>query len=382
MYRIVVLGTRGFPGVQGGVEVHCENLYRRLVKRECHVTVFMRKSYVNAQSHGISGIEVIPLSSPKNKYLEAIVHTYNSVWLARRLKPDIVHIHAIGPSVLTPLVRILGMNVVVTNHGPDYKRKKWPFFAKLFLRFCEAVGTIGANAIITIARNIADDLRKRFNRRAYIIPNGVEIPALADQDTTLKQFGLEKKNYLLAVGRLVPEKGFDVLIEAFNKLCVLKQRSVPMKWKLVIVGSADFEDQYSSSLKRETSGNPNIILTGFLTGDPLRELYSHAGLFVLPSFYEGLPIVLLEAMSYGLSCIASDIPANRNIELAEQRFFPSGDVEALSRTLAQFIDHPLSDEERKKQIRMIAEKYNWETIADQTLEVYKHVLKFHESHGR
>jgi glycosyltransferase involved in cell wall biosynthesis len=142
------------------------------------------------------------------------------------------------------------------------------------------------------------------------------------------------------------------------------------EWKLVIVGRADHEDRYSIELKEKAVKNSDIILTGFLTGEPLRELYSHAGLFVLPSYYEGLPIVLLEAMSYGLSCIASDIPANRNVELSENRFFKAGDNKALALKIKEFIDKHLTEDEIRRQINMIAKKYNWEKIAEKTLDVY------------
>ena len=145
-------------------------------------------------------------------------------------------------------------------------------------------------------------------------------------------------------------------------------------WKLVIVGKADHEDKYSRSLKKKAENNKNIILTGFLTGKPLRELYSHAGLFVLPSYYEGLPIVLLEAMSYGLSCIASDIPANRNVGLDDDRFFKPGDVNAIAAKIEEFINKPFKEEERERQIYMITEQYNWGKIAEDTLKVYKSVI--------
>ncbi len=145
-------------------------------------------------------------------------------------------------------------------------------------------------------------------------------------------------------------------------------------YQLVIVGKADHEEGYSRALKEKAGRNKDIVLTGFLTGKPLQELYSHAGLFVLPSYYEGLPIVLLEAMSYGLSCIASDIPANRNMELSDDRFFKAGDVNAIAAKIEEFINKPFKEEERKRQINIIAEQYNWGKIADDTLKVYKSVI--------
>jgi glycosyltransferase involved in cell wall biosynthesis len=371
--KIAVVGTRGFPGVQGGIENHCEQLYTYLAKNGCDITVFTREAYVAPNIRTYKGVSLISLSSPKNKFLEAFVHTFKGVIKARKLKPDILHIHAIGPSFFTPLARALGMKVVVTNHGPDYKRKKWPLPAKLFLRLCESIGMRFANEIITISQNISDDIKQKFGRNATVIPNGVEIPPLTDTQNVLEKFALQRKKYILAVGRFVPEKGFDYLIDAFNELQVSSHKSQLGGWKLVIVGDADHEDKYSRDLKAKASKNSDIVLTGFLTGQSLQEIYSHAGLFVLPSYYEGLPIALLEAMSYGLSCIASDIPANRNIELDEDRFFKAGDIDSLSQKIREFINKPW-EEERKKQIDMIAEKYSWKKIADETLKVYKKIF--------
>jgi glycosyltransferase involved in cell wall biosynthesis len=178
----------------------------------------------------------------------------------------------------------------------------------------------------------------------------------------------------------VPEKGFHDLIDAFNQLKTqnLKLRTpnrelIADEWKLVIAGRADHEDTYSADLKTRAKENSNIILTGFITDKPLQELYSNAGLFVLPSYYEGLPIVLLEALSYGLSCIVSDIPANREVELGNDRFFEAGHVESLSEKIREFINKPLSDDEKTRQINMIRERYDWQKIAETTLEVYKKV---------
>jgi len=367
MMKIAVAGTRGFPGVQGGIENHCEQLYTHLAENGCNITVFTRKPYVAPNIHTYKGVSLISVSSPKNKFLEAFVHTFKGVIKARELKPDILHIHAIGPSFFTSLARILGMKVVVTHHGPDYKRKKWPLPAKIFLKFCEWIGVTFANEVITISQNISDDIKQKFSRNATVIPNGVEIPTKADTDKILKRYDLQKNRYILAVGRFVPEKGFHDLIDAFIELQV-------ENWKLVIVGGADHEDRYSMSLKEKASKNSNIVLTGFLTGQPLQELYSHAGLFVLPSYYEGLPIVLLEAMSYGLSCIASDIPANRKIELSEDRFFSAGDVDLLAKKIKEFINKPWDEEDKKRQIEIIADRYNWESIAEETLRVYKKVI--------
>jgi glycosyltransferase involved in cell wall biosynthesis len=216
--KIAVVGTRGFPGVQGGVETHCEKLYSQLAKNGCDITVFTRKPYVSKDVPTFNGVSLIPVNCPRSKFLEAIVHTFKSVLMARKIKPDILHIHAIGPSLFAPFARAFGMKVVVTNHGPDYKREKWPPPAKVFLRFCERMGTKFANKIIAISGNISDDIKQKYGREVVTIPNGIEMPGHMETQDILKKYGLQKRNYILSVGRFVPEKGFDVLMEAFNKL--------------------------------------------------------------------------------------------------------------------------------------------------------------------
>ena len=371
MFKICVLGTRGFPQIQGGVEAHCENLYPHLVKKGCVVIAFTRKPYVNTPIDTYQGVKLIPLFSTKNKFLEAFLHTFIGIFYARKFSPDILHIHAVGPSLFIPLARLLGLKVIMTNHGPDYQRKKWGKLAKIILKLGESLGSKRANGIICISESIAKDVREKYKRNVTVIPNGVTIPKILHTENALRKYNLEKGKFLLAVGRFVPEKGFHDLIEAFNQLSTLNSKLRTTNWKLVIVGRADHEDKYSLNLKEKAGKNNNIILTGFLTGEPLQALYSHAGLFVLPSYYEGLPIVLLEAMSYGLSCIASDIPPNKSVELFGDRFFKPGDIKTLCAKIKEFIDKPLNKEEKGKQINMIAERYDWEKIAEKTMEVYR-----------
>ncbi|MFA5119232.1 MAG: glycosyltransferase family 4 protein [Candidatus Omnitrophota bacterium] len=384
--KIAVLGTRGFPGVQGGVEVHCENLYPRLVKIGCEVTVFGRSPYLEQCKKGGSpqstgtvpffyhGVKIFSLSCPKNKFLEAFVHTFKGIFAAKKLNPDILHIHAIGPSLCVPLARMFGIKVVMTHHGPDYERKKWNMFAKSILKTGERWGVKCANQVIAISNTISDKITAQYGRKVEIIPNGVTIPQNSESEEALKKFGLEKGKYILAVGRFVPEKGFESLVEAFEETQDTRHMTQVRKWKLVIVGDADHEDEYSRKLKKKAKGVNNVVMTGFLSGQPLAELYSHAGMFVLSSYYEGLPIVLLEAMSYGLSCIVSDIPANREVELANDRYFEPGNIEELAKKIIEFVNKPLTKAEKDAQRELIAKNYNWDRVAEQTLSVYKSVV--------
>lgn len=381
--RIAVTGTRGFPNVQGGVETHCERLYPCLTALGHDVTVFARTPYVPYKNAAHKGVNLVAIGCPQNKHLEAIVHTGKAVLRAQKLRPDILHIQAIGPSLFTPLARILGMKVVVTHHGENYKHKKWGFLARHFLRLSEFIGVLSANEIIAISDYIASLIEAKYNRNATVIPNGVELPQPVATTEALTRFGLEKERYILAVGRFVPEKGYHDLIEAFGKAGLAG-------WKLAIVGRADHEDAYGTRLREQAAGNADVVLTGFLKGTPLQELYCHAGLFALPSYYEGLPIVLLEALSYGLRCIVSDIPANRisGLQLAASSsqvespsgkrqaasgcsFFRTGDVDDLAAKIAEFAGTPMSEDDKSAQIAMIAREYDWERIADETLKVYR-----------
>jgi glycosyltransferase involved in cell wall biosynthesis len=366
--KITVAGTRGFPNVQGGIEKHCEKLYTHLAEKGLDIIVFTRAPYTTPDMKNYKGVTLIPVNCPRNKFLEAIVHTFKCVIKARKLRPDILHIHAIGPSLFAPFARVLGLKVLVTSHGPDYMRKKWSFPAKLFLRLCELAGMTFAHKIIAISQNIADDIKRKFKREPAVIPNGIEIPNITSGVQILKKFGLNEKKYILAVGRFVPEKGFHDLIEAFNN-------DDFKDLKLVIAGDADHEDNYSRNLKNQSRNNENIVLTGLLSEQPLQQLYNNAALFVLPSYYEGLPIVLLEAMSYGLPCIASDIPANQNVPLGGDNFFKAGDIESISAKMHEFINEKWTDEEKNSQINTIYQKYNWNKIANDTLKVYRNITK-------
>jgi glycosyltransferase involved in cell wall biosynthesis len=363
--KIAVLGTRGFPNIQGGIESHCESLYPSLAGRGCEVIVFTRRPYVDPVCDSYKGVRLVPLPCLKNKYLEAFFHSLFGIFAARRLSPDILHVHGIGPSLVIPIARLLRLKVVMTNHGPDYERKKWGKFAKFILVLGEYLGTRFANGIICISESIADRVSRKYSRDVAVIPNGAALAQISKNSSVIKKYGLTRGKYILSVGRFVPEKGFHDLIEAFDHI---------EEWKLVIVGEADHPDRYSLNLREKATKNKNIVLTGSLTGESLCQLYSHAGLFVLPSYYEGLPIVLLEAMSYSLPCIASDIPANRDLELDNDRFFKAGDIQALSAKIKQFIGVPLTFKERRSQTKKIAERYDWNKIADNTLKVYKQAL--------
>lgn len=302
----------------------------------------------------------------KKKSIEALVHTFLSVVKARRLKADIVHIHAVGPGLLVPFAKLLGLKVVVTNHGPDYNRQKWGKSAKLMLRLGEYLGGRFADRVIVISSVIKKIIKQRCKRNSTIIYNGVPLPTLSKERDYIDKFDLISGKYVIAVARFVPEKGLDLLITAFQQ--------IKTDFKLVIAGDADHETEYSKQLKQMIDNDENIIRTGYITGEPLNQLFTYAGLFVLPSFHEGLPIALLEAMSYGLSVLVSDIPANLEVDLPANRFFKCGDVNDLKEKLSYHLSKGISEKENLYFKKQIQQKYNWDTIAKQTIAVYKNLL--------
>jgi glycosyltransferase involved in cell wall biosynthesis len=304
---------------------------------------------------------------PKSKSLEAIWHTFKGVIAARRAGVDILHMHAIGPALLVPFAKMLGMRVVMTHHGPDYDRQKWGPAARAALRLGERLGCRWADEVICISPTIADSARRFRSKAPHVIPNGAPIPTPAESTSFLQQHDLEPGRYVLAVARFVPEKGLHDVLEAFSR--------IETDYKLVIAGDADHESDYSRDLKRRAGQNPDVVLTGFVKGGPLEQLYSHAGLFVLASSHEGLPIVLLEALSYGLSVLASDIAANRRVDLPAERYFPVGDVDALADSLAAWIEKGrLSESQRQRQIAAVRDRYNWPDIAARVLEIYRNMI--------
>lgn len=366
--HVVVLGLRGMPNVQGGVETHCQHLFTKIAAQGHEVTVVCRRPYVNADLT-CGPVKLFPSRCPRQQNLETILHTFVGVFHAWRFRPDILHIHAIGPSLFVPLARLLGMRVVCTNHGPDYERGRWGRLARWVLRAGERFGSRFAHAVIAISPAIADRLTARHDCEVDVIPNGVVLQRRRTAEAALAGSGLQSGKFILTVARLVPEKGLDDLMDAFQLA------SLPAGWKLVIVGGADHSNQYSRHLVTRGSTIAGVVMTGPLHGEPLAELYSHAGIFVLASHHEGLPIVLLEAMSYGLSVLASDIPAHRCLNLPEGRLFRMGDPRSAAQKMTYFAAHPQTAEAEVEQINRVGAMFDWDSIAKRTLEVYGRVLR-------
>ncbi len=363
--RVMMLGLRGFPQVQGGIETHAEHLAPLLVQQGCQLEVIVRAAYQpQAVGNVWQGVKFTRLWAPKSKGLEAIVHTFLGVIYAAIKRPDILHIHAIGPALMTPLARLLGLKVVITHHGPDYDRQKWGKFAKWVLKAGEWAGMRFANGRIVISNVIRELVAHKHGVHSEIIRNGVVMPSLDTCDSHLAQFGLEKQRYILQVSRLVPEKRHLDLIHAFTQARF-------NGYKLVLVGTSDHPDAYVAQIEQAARANSNVVLTGFQTGDVLKSLYTHAALFILPSSHEGLSISLLEALSYGLPVLASDIPANKELELNPMAYFELGNIEMLTEKMHSKLHHPQSEEAKMDKRAWIDSQYNWRKVAEKTYSEYR-----------
>ncbi len=376
--KIVVVGTRGIPNIMGGVETHCEELFPRLAAKGYDIIVFRRSAYVDSDVDAASGVKLhiwkgirlIDLKSPKAKAFEAIIHTVKAVCVARWIGADVVHVHAVGPALVVPFARLLGLKVVFTHHGPDYDRDKWCAAAKFVLRMGQFFGCLCANRVIVISevikQLIADSCGRR--KRVHLIYNGVPEPEICHNAEYFRSLGIEEGNYILGMCRFVPEKHLHDLVRAYTIARERFEKSnnneIQNFPRLVLAGDSDFDDDYSRNLKKEALEN-GVVLTGFVRGEKLHSLLTNAKCYSLPSSHEGLPISLLEAMSYSLPVIVSAIPANIEIGLDKDCYHNVGDVEVLADKLFDIATKPLV------RVKYNLEKYNWDNIASQVSEVYE-----------
>lgn len=352
--KICVFGTRGFPDIQGGVEKHGERLYP-LFPADCEFVVFRRKPYVRSAA-AYPRIRFIDLPSTRVKGFEAACHSLLATLACLILRPDLVHIHNIGPACFSPLLRLFRLPVVLTYHSPNYEHAKWGPVARMLLKGSERIAFRCANAVVFVNPFQLDKAPASVRKKSRYIPNGVDPHVRADAADVLAGLGLERGRYLLAVGRLTPEKGFDVLIDAFRQL------GEP-GLKLVIAGGVDNEDGYSRALREKAAGAP-VVFAGALAAEALGPLYDHARLFVLPSRNEGFPLALLEAMAAGCDVLASDLPATRLVELPAGDRVPAGDAAALAARLKEKLAAP-----RPARAYDLS-AFDWNLVAAQTRAAY------------
>jgi glycosyltransferase involved in cell wall biosynthesis len=366
-----MVGSRGVPATFGGIEHHVEEIGSRLVDLGVEVTVYSRSNYVARHTTEHRGLRVRVLPTIGTKHLDAITHTALSTVAALRDGADIVHYHALGPGLVAPLARGGGKKVVQTIHGLDSERAKWGSGAQRLLRVGEWMSARVPHETIVVSEALRSYYEAAYVRDARMISNGVDARPSRPATTISDRFGIAPRKYLLFVGRLIPEKAPDRLVRAF--------RGLPAGYKLVIVGDSSFTNVYTEELSSMCTGDPNIVLPGYLHGDVLDELYSNAAVFVLPSDVEGLPLVLLEAISFGTPVVASDIAPHVEVlgnSGPGHRLAVAGSVDSLREALHDALAVTSVERAGAERLRAhVLSRYCWDEAAARTLDVYQSLLE-------
>lgn len=368
--QIAMLGHKRIPSREGGVEIVVSELAARMVSKGYKVTCYNRKGHhiSGAKFDGVKtneykGVRLKSVFTLDKKGLAAMTASFSAAVMAAFGKFDIVHFHAEGPCAMLWLPKLFGKKCIATIHGLDHKRAKWGRFASWYILTGEKCAVRFADEIIVLSENVQKYFLEEYGRKTVYIPNGVTKPEIVDACEITQLYGLKKDDYILFLGRLVPEKGLRYLIKAFKKANVNK--------KLVIAGGSSDTLAFESELKELAKGDDRIIFTGFVQGKVLHELYSNAYVYVLPSDLEGMPLSLLEAMSYGNCCLTSNIPECAEVIGKNGITFEKSNTEELKKAL-EFLcnDKQTVYSFKKTAADYILNKYNWDDVAEKTLSLY------------
>lgn len=371
--KIAMIGHKRIPSREGGIEIVVDKLSTELVKRGHCVVAYNRKGhhvsgkeFENSHVHikEYNGIKIKTVFTFENSKLNAIVYSILAALKVCFTHYDAVHIHAEGPAAVCPVLKFFGKRVIVTIHGLDWQRSKWGGFATKFLKYGERAAAKYADEIIVLSENVKQYFLDTYNRKTVYIPNGINKPETKEDSHINKKFGLKKDDYILFLGRLVPEKGVHYLINAYKKIYTGK--------KLVIAGGSSHTSEYMEKLKTLAKDDDRIIFTDFVQGELLEELYSNAYIYCLPSDLEGMPLSLLEAMSYGCCCLTSDIPECTEVCEDNATYFKKSDEKDLQRQLQLLLNNEDTVKNYKQNAAdFICSKFNWSDIVSQTLNLYE-----------
>lgn len=370
--NIAMFGQKRIPSREGGVEIVVEELCTRMVAQGHNVTCYNRgghhvsgSEYDSKRLKEYKGIKLKTVPTIEKKGLAAVSSSFFATLCCAFGKYDVVHIHAEGPAFFCWLPKLFHKRVIVTVHGIDWQREKWKSgFGSKFIHKGEKNAVKYADEIIVLSKGVQDYFEKIYGRKTVFIPNGVSNHIERKPQIIKNKFGLDKDEYILFLGRLVPEKGIKYLIEAFKQVDTEK--------KLVIAGGSSDTSEFENEMKEIAKEDKRILFTGFVQGQELEELYSNAYVYALPSDLEGMPLSLLEAMSYGNCCLVSDIPECAEVVEDKALIFKKADVKDLQSKLQDACDHSEKVDAHKKQAAdFICSKYNWDEIVQATLKLYR-----------
>ena len=368
--KIAMIGHKRIPSREGGVEIVVEELSVRMAAMGHQVDVYNRKGKnvadkdADREAHKLKsykGVRLFHIPTLEKKSLNAILYAFNATVKALFGCYDVIHYHAEGPCAMLPLAHFFGIRTVATIHGLDWQRAKWGGFATKFLLFGEKMAAKYADEIVVLSQNVQKYFKDTYNRDTHFVPNGVNIPEKKEAQIISEKYGLSKDSYILFLARLVPEKGVHYLLDAFAQIQTDK--------KLVIAGGASHSSEYVTEIKEKAAKDSRVIMTGFVQGRELEELFSNCYLYVLPSDIEGMPISLLEAMSYGCSCLISDIEENVEVAGKFAARFEKSNVSSLKDALSETLRE--KQDRSEELISHVRQQYNWDAVAERTVELYK-----------
>ncbi len=370
--KIAMLGHKRIPSREGGVEIVVEELATRMVEKKNMVVVYNRKGK-NVQDKNADkdkkklkeykGVKIKTIPTINKKGIDALLYSFFASIVVAFKKYDVIHYHAEGPCAMLWIPKIFRKKIVVTIHGLDWQRSKWGGFATKYIKFGEKMAAKYADKIIVLSKGVQEYFKDTYNRDTVFIPNGVNKPEIRKSNIIKEKYGIDKNNYILFLARIVPEKGLHYLIEAFKQLKTDK--------KLVIAGGASHTNEYLEKIKEMVKDDKRIIMTGFVQGQELEELYSNCYLYCLPSDIEGMPLSLLEAMSYGNKCLVSNIEENTQVVEDKAITFEKGNVQDLKEKLENMLSSNDLLEKREEISDYILQKYNWVDVVNKTLDLYK-----------
>lgn len=373
--RIAMIGHKRYGSREGGVEVVVTELARRMAALGHEVTCYDRSGAdvmtgdaADGRERMVDGVRVVPVKTIDKKGLAALSSSYFATKAAIKDRPDVIHYHAEGPCVPLPLARRAGIRTVATIHGLDWQRAKWGKLASAYIKMGERAAATKADGLVVLSKSARSYFQDAYGRTATFIPNGIEPKRPMPVNQIRDKWGLDEGSYLLYLGRLVPEKRPELLIEAFKELDTEK--------RLVIAGGGSDTSEYEASLRVAAQGDPRVLFTGFVKGEPLEELYSNCYAYVLPSDVEGMPMSLLEAMAYGRCCVTSDIPECADVLAGNGVTFEKGSVASLQSALQGL----LADGNRGRVLGAAAKAhvektYNWDSVVGRTLDLYEGAYK-------
>ena len=368
--KIAMLGHKRIPSREGGIEIVVEELSTRMVEQGHEVTCFNRKghhvsgkNFDNRKLNSFKGVKLKEVFTIDKKGLAAMTASVSGAFRAAFGKYDVVHFHAEGPCAMLWLPKLFGKRCIATIHGLDHQRAKWGKFASTYIMLGERVAVKYADEIIVLSEGVQNYFMKTYGRKTRFIPNGVNRPEIREANEISSRWGLEKDSYILFLGRIVPEKGLRYLVEAF--------KGVKTDKKLVIAGGSSDTEAFMTELKEMAKGDERILFTGFVQGTVLDELYSNAYIYTLPSDLEGMPLSLLEAMSYGNCCVVSDIAECATVVEDKAEVFKKSDVKSLYSALQKLCDDTeLVYDYKDKAAEFILKKYNWDNVVEKTIGLY------------